>query len=102
MNIKYIDQQELKCQLLKLMSYYLDLNKHKIFLFGSRVQGNNMERSDIDLGIEGYKPISPETRLKILEAIDKLPILYSIDLVDFTTADNKFKTVAKRYIEYLN
>ena len=81
------------------MSRYLDINDYKIFFFGSRVDGNADERSDIDIGIEGQKPIFFETMAKIKNDVSNLSTLYKIDIVDFGDVDKDFYKVAKQNFE---
>jgi len=66
------------------------------------VSGKGNERSDIDIGIQGAKPISVSASSEIEEEIENLPILYKIDVVDFSKVSEKFKQVALEKIEYIN
>jgi len=102
MKLKFYSAKKLKKEILKIIGKYLDLNSYKIFFFGSRVTGKASERSDIDIGIEGRKPLPAGILLDIQEEIENLPTLYKIEIVDFTTVDKKFKEVALQYIESIN
>ncbi|PIP16966.1 MAG: hypothetical protein COX44_02510 [Candidatus Portnoybacteria bacterium CG23_combo_of_CG06-09_8_20_14_all_37_13] len=102
MRIKFYSQEKLKKELLEIIGQYLDLDKNKIFFFGSRVAGKKDERADIDLGIEGPSPISLEVMAQIKEKIENLPTLYSIDMVDFQRTEKDFQKVAKKNIELIN
>jgi len=102
MRLKFYSVENLKKQILEIIGKYLDLNCYKVFFFGSRVSGKGDERSDIDIGIEGPKPIPTKIMGKIEEEIEQLPILYKIDVVDFKKVSPKFKKVAKEKIEMLN
>jgi predicted nucleotidyltransferase len=65
-------------------------NKSKIEevkIFGSRAKGNYHAGSDIDLSLKG-KPITFETILPILNEIDKLELLYKIDVVNYDEITN--------------
>ena len=64
--------------------------------------GKANERSDIDIGIEGPKPLPAEILLDIQEEIENLPTLYKIEIVDFATVDKKFREVALQCIESIN
>lgn len=77
----------------------IDLQLYKPFYFGSRVQDNNTSRSDIDLGVLGPAPIPVRQKLDIIEALENLPTLYKIDLVDFATVSEQFKKEAMKFIE---
>lgn len=101
MRVGHYSEEEFKKNILKIIGKYLDLKLYKVFLFGSRIRGDNFERADIDLGIEGPKEISPSIKLKIEEEIENMPTLYKIDVVDFKTVSDKFKKEALKNIEYV-
>lgn len=58
----------------------------KIYLFGSRARGDYTERSDVDIAIDAYKPMSLTTKGQILSMIDALNMPQKIDVVDFHRA----------------
>ena len=98
-----MDENWLKQEIRRILAKYLPENEYKIFFFGSRVKGDNFERSDIDLGISGPGPLPAQTKLDIEEDLENLPILYPIDLVDFEkNASDTFKKHALKDVEYLN
>lgn len=74
---------------------------YRAFIFGSQANLPELRRADIDIGLIGNKPILPQHLSKINEAIENLPMLYNIDLVDFNDVDEQFKAVAFRNIEWL-
>ena len=76
----------------------------KVFIFGSRVQGNPQERSDIDIGLEeiNCKKIPATIKFDFQDELEKIPTLLSFDIVDFSTVSKKFKTEAMKNIYYLN
>lgn len=91
-----------KIQLPKSIIKQLDLiakdlhRKNKsaqLFLFGSRVNGNSSERSDIDIGFLGEE-LPFKEKLKIEEEIERLPTLNKIDFVDFSQTSSEFKEYA--------
>jgi len=92
--------EKLKTQIAIIISKYLDLDKYKVFFFGSRVRQDNFPRADIDLGIDGPQSIAPEIKFNIEEEIDSLPTLYQFDLVDFQTVSDKFRKEALKNVEY--
>ena len=98
--LKHYPIKKLKKEIRQIVGKYLDLKEYKIFFFGSRVKGSD-DRADIDIGIEGPKPIPLEILSKIKEEIQNLPILYHIDIVDFKSVDKDFYKVAKQNVEYL-
>lgn len=93
---------KLKKELLAIFARHLDLKQYRVFLFGSRVRGDNFDRSDIDVGVEGPAELNSSDKLQIEEEIDRLPTLYKFDLVDFKTVSAKFRKEALNNVEYLN
>lgn len=102
MQIKYVDEHQLKRQIVSAISKHLLLKKYKIFLFGSRVRGDNFPRSDVDIGIEGPVAISAEVKIALEEELDNLSTLYTFELVDFRNVSEKFRDEALKYTEQLN
>ncbi len=102
MRIEYEDEKEIKQHIIRTIARYLDLSLYKVFMFGSRVNQKGDERSDIDIGIQGAQKIPLETMAKIREAIEELPILYKIDVIDFADVSEKFKHVALKNIEEIS
>ena len=102
MKIEFYSERKLKKEIINIIRKYLDLKKYKVFFFGSRVTRKGSEHSDIDVGIEGPKPIPSEAFLDIQEEIENLPILYKIEIVDFNRVDERFLKVALQHIEPIN
>lgn len=102
LQLKYYPVEKLKKEILDITEKYLDLNRYKVFFFGSRITGKADERSDIDIGIDGAESVPPEIFSQIEEEIDQLPILYKIEIVDFRRVTIKFREVALQKIETLN
>lgn len=67
---------------------------YRIFLFGSRAEGRAHERSDIDIGIEGPRPVPLEALSAIQDELDEAPMLYTVEIVDFSRVSEKFRQVA--------
>lgn len=55
----------------------------EVILFGSRAKGTAGERSDIDIAVSGVKDVE-----KLREELERIPTLFSIDLVDLDTCKN--------------
>lgn len=102
MRLEFYEKEKLKQELTEIVGQYLDLKKYKVFFFGSRVGGKSNSRSDVDIGIEGPKPLPIEILGRIKEKISNLPTLYSIDVVDFKRTAPDFQKVAKKHIESIN
>jgi len=54
----------------------------EIIWFGSWPQGKALPHSDIEVAISTGEPIAPERMGLLLEAVDELPTLYEIDIID--------------------
>lgn len=55
----------------------------KVILFGSRAKGTARERSDIDIAVSGAKDFD-----LLVEEIEELPTLYSVDIINLDTCRN--------------
>ena len=102
MELKHYPVEKLKKEILDVVGKYLDLKKYKVFFFGSRVEGTNDESSDIDIGVEGPKPVPFDALSSIKEEIAEISTVYLIDLIDFKNSDKDFGKIAKKYIEIIN
>lgn len=101
MKLKHYSVNKLKREILEIVGRYLDLKECKVFFFGSRVKNSPPETTDIDVGIEGPKPVPLEIMASIREEISNLPTLYHIDVVDFQNVDEDFQKVAKQNLELI-
>lgn len=101
MRIEFYPFEKLKKEIVGIVSRHVDLAEYKIFFFGSRVSGKGNQYSDIDIGIEGHEEIPYEIMTKIRDDIEKLSILYKIDIVDFKKVSPDFREVALTHREYL-
>lgn len=54
----------------------------KAYIFGSRAKGNYRPESDIDIAVKGYG-LTVEDILRMSAAIDKTPIGFEVDLVNY-------------------
>lgn len=94
--------QQLYQEIATTIFQHVDPRTHRVFIFGSRARGDNSERSDIDIGIEGPTKIPGYTMTNIREALDLLPTLLSFDVIDFYSASDKFKKEAYTTIKPLS
>lgn len=94
-------EDKFKKEIKALVGRYLNLNKHQLVIFGSRVSGKASKWSDIDVGILGSQKIPMRTMSNIKESVEEMPILYKIDVIDFAGADKKFKDVALQAYEQI-
>lgn len=58
-------------------------NAQTVILFGSRAKGTYTHHSDFDIAVKGVSDIEA-----LKEALDNIPTLYKIDLVDLDTCCN--------------
>jgi uncharacterized protein len=92
-------EAELRGTAKEIIYRYLPKDQYKVFLFGSRAKGTNRDRSDFDIAIEGIASIPGHVKLAIGDALDKIPTLYSFDVVDMKTAGAKFReSIAKNIV----
>lgn len=87
---------------MEIIGRYVDLAEYGVFFFGSRLEAHGDERSDIDLGIEGPRRIPPSALAHIREEIERMPLLYKIDVVDFKDVAEDFRHVARQKVEWIN
>lgn len=55
----------------------------KMILFGSRAKGTERDRSDIDIAVSGTENFD-----LLLEEIENLPTLYTVDVVNLDACEN--------------
>lgn len=67
----------------------------EVRLFGSWVSGKAHPHSDIDIAIDGPRPVNPVEMAQIREACERLPTLFTIDLVDLSRASGKFRDTVR-------
>jgi len=83
----------------KILEKYLDKNKYKFFIYGSRARWNYSLRSDYDIWILWDKKIDFTLKEKIKYELDeKVPAL--IDLTDFNNVSDFFKEKAMEKLIY--
>lgn len=56
----------------------------EVILYGSRAKGTAMERSDIDIVVSGVDNFE-----SLVEKVEELPTLFSVDLVNMDTCRNQ-------------
>lgn len=87
---------EIKKYLLPIAHKHLDLSKYRLLVFGSRAAGTAQPTSDIDIGIQGPKPVPRHLLARLREDIKEAPILYKIDVVDLATTSESFRQLANQ------
>ncbi|MBD1392339.1 nucleotidyltransferase domain-containing protein [Mucilaginibacter glaciei] len=92
---------QIKDWLKQILDIYLSGVKYQAFLFGSQANLDILKRADIDLGIWAEKPIDNAVLVQITNSIEDLPMLFKVDLVDFSQVNDVFKNVALSNMEVL-
>src|SRR5213594_3166456 len=64
---------------------------YQVRLFGSWASGNPRPHSDIDIAIDGPRPVEPAQMANIRDACDRLPTLFTIDIVDLAAVSEVFR-----------
>lgn len=81
-----------------ILTKYLNLNKDRVFIFGSRALGNEQQFSDIDIGIESTQPIKRSIIVEMQGDFEESNLPFKVDLVDFSMVSEQFKNLAKQQI----
>jgi len=95
-----MDKSAIIKKVTKIIRKYLS-DDYKIMLFGSWAKNNALETSDIDIGILGKEKVPWSIMVKMLEEIDGIPTLRSIDVVDLQTKEETFKSNIMQYAKTL-
>ena len=72
---------EVICEVSKLCR---DFHADEVILYGSRAKGTARERSDIDIAVSGVNDFD-----LLVEKIEDLPTLYSVDVLNMDTCRNE-------------
>lgn len=83
-----------------LLRHYLPAG-YSAVLFGSRATGRARPRSDWDIGVLGPEPVPTQVMGNLREALEALPTLHTIDLVDLTTTPDYFRKMALKKVVQL-
>ncbi|MEW5946939.1 MAG: nucleotidyltransferase domain-containing protein [bacterium] len=76
------------------------LAPHKIHLFGSRAKLRNAGGSDFDLAVDIPAP-DVRTKRMLMEEIEEIAGLYSVDVVYLGSADDDFKELVLKTAEVI-
>ena len=69
----------------------------KVILYGSRAKGTARERSDIDIAVSGVDNFE-----LLVEKVEELPTLYSVDMVNMDTCRNQLLLEDRRFVSFCN
>jgi predicted nucleotidyltransferase len=96
-----MENRELKEELVNAVRKHVRAPHCRIFLFGSRANGGGTERSDYDVGLETGGPIPLDDLAGVKSAMEDLPVMAKVDVVDFGRVTETFRKVAMSRIEVL-
>jgi predicted nucleotidyltransferase len=77
------------------------LRGYTVFLFGSRATSRAQARSDFDIGITGPRALPLKTFYKLENALDDIPTLYEIELVDMNRVSPAVRAEAMKTMKIL-
>lgn len=66
----------------------------KVYLFGSRAKGTNRDNSDFDFAVD-CDSLSMAQKRHVLDKIEHIAGLYSVDIIYFTEVDKNFAEIIK-------
>ncbi len=84
-----------------IVERHLDLDRYRVFLFGSESTRTAVLASDIDIGILGDEPVPGRVMESIREELERLRTLRTFDLVDFFSVEDSFRSAALKHAERL-
>ena len=91
----------LRTQIDRAVKRRLNGQPYQAFYFGSRVRGDNFDRADIDIGIDGPASLPATLQFAILDDLETLPTLLKFDLVDFYGLSPSFREHATASMELI-
>lgn len=68
----------------------------EIYIFGSRVQGNALEYSDVDIALKNEQKISIESILKLRIKFENSTFPYKVDIVDLKNLKDEFRGIIEK------
>lgn len=93
---------EIKKYVLPIVNKYLDLATYRLFVFGSRATGTAEPTSDIDIGIQGPRPVPRHLLAALREDIKETPLIYKVDIVDISSVSSNFRHLATNNARIIN
>jgi predicted nucleotidyltransferase len=83
--------QALVEEVVRVVCDHVHEERLRMYLFGSWAQGRALSVSDLDIALDTGRPISPAIIQKIAYALDELPTLRRVDIVDLQAVDQGFR-----------
>ena len=85
-----------------ILNKYSELDKHSVFIFGSRALGSAQKFSDVDVGIKGDRPIEYSVISRLVDDFEESDLPFRVDVVDFSKTDERFRSVSEKATIPLN
>lgn len=70
----------------------------RVMLFGSRVTGDYIPASDLDVAIDAGEPIPLRTQSKLQLAFSESSLPYFVDIVDWHAISDEFRQVVREQL----
>lgn len=83
--------QPLMDEVVRVICDHVQEERLRLYLFGSWAQGRALSVSDLDMALDIGRPIEPAIIHKITEALDELPTLRKVDIVDLRAVGKEFR-----------
>ena len=96
------DLQPLLEKVVRMISDHVNEEGLQIYLFGSWAQGRALAVSDLDIALDAGRPLDAAILLEIMDALDQLPTLRKVDLVDLQAVDQEFRRRVMREGELIH
>ncbi|MDR0911879.1 MAG: nucleotidyltransferase domain-containing protein [Methanobrevibacter sp.] len=77
--------------ILKILNFYID--SCEVFVFGSRLNGDNKPFSDLDLVFKCKKDLKFKDLSEIEYAFSESDLPYQVDIVDYNSASENFQKI---------
>lgn len=69
------------------------IHEGEVYIFGSRVRGNNKKFSDIDLAVNINRKLSLSEISAIKDDFDESDLIYMADIIDYNSISEEFKNI---------
>ena len=92
-----MEEKEILGKVYEIIQKTLKTQKFTLYLIGSRSTKEQGKFSDFDFVVKADKNIKEATFSKIVQRIDEIKTLYSIDIADFYTMSDDFQKIAMKH-----
>lgn len=94
-------KEQIKQMIKEVVAKHLPDKTYKLFIFGSQANKPELQRADIDIGIDSGEKLNLMIREQIHQDLQEMETLYFFDFIDFQAVEEYFKKVALSNIEIL-